>query len=193
LAMWSNLAKGLNSTDINATLQKIGNVVAPLEDDDSDFEYYDEDGDGDYLELDEEEENEEHFDEDDGYEDDHEFNEDEGGGHGKGIIEKVANVTPFRLAGMLTRALDDRQPGIQNEDYHKNNSLGNEVHSVESNHNDEETENKMDRVLFPKESNGIDEYEVDKGSSPTEVSHEIHINTDKVVGEKKPAYCRRWY
>mmetsp|Transcript_18967 Transcript_18967/g.52914 ORF Transcript_18967/g.52914 Transcript_18967/m.52914 type:complete len:984 (-) Transcript_18967:48-2999(-) len=182
--MWSNLAKGLNSTDINATLQKIGNVVAPPEDDDSDFEYYDEDGDGDYLELDEEEENEEHFDEDDGYEEDHEFNEDEGGGHGKGIIEKVANVTPFRLAGMLTRALDDRQPGIQNEDYHENKSLGNEVHSVESNHNDEETENKMDRVLFPKESNGIDEYEVDKGRSPTEVSHEIHISTDKVVGEK---------
>ena len=88
--MWGNLAGRLNATDINATLEKIGNAVAPREDDDDD-EYYDEDdgSDGDYDDYDE--------DEDDG----------------EGIINKVAGATPFRLAGMLTNALDNRRAEIK--------------------------------------------------------------------------------
>jgi len=88
--MWGNLAGRLNATDINATLEKIGNAVAPREDDDDD-EYYDEDdgSDGDYDDYDE--------DEDDG----------------EGIINKVAGATPFRLAGMLTNALENRRAEIK--------------------------------------------------------------------------------
>uniref|UniRef100_A0A6V0ADG8 GRIP domain-containing protein n=1 Tax=Pseudo-nitzschia australis TaxID=44445 RepID=A0A6V0ADG8_9STRA len=167
--MWSNLAKGLGASDINATLEKIGNAVAPREDEDDDYdeddEYYDDEDDQYYADGD-----------DDGDGDD----EDNGNGNGDGdgdenanvnveeMIKKVAsNVTPFRLAGMLTRALDDRHAEIGNrdgdeiEDESGHNSCENEKINTEklypnnnnNNNNNEENSNtkNLDRVLFPRE------------------------------------------
>jgi len=89
--MWGELAGRLGATDINATLEKIGNAVAPRDDD----EDYCDDDDG----------SEESYD-DIGYEEAED--DDNIHGDGVGIINKVAGASPFRLAGMLTRALDDR-------------------------------------------------------------------------------------
>ena len=97
--MWGNLAGRLGATDINATLEKIGNAVAPRED--GDDEYYDDD---DISEGD--------------YDDDEEYEEEYGLGDGKEIMKKVASASPFRLAGMLTQALDNRPGGENNDDFH---------------------------------------------------------------------------
>ena len=99
--MWGNLAGRLGATDINATLEKIGNAVAPREE--GDDEYYDDD---DISEGD--------------YDDDEEYEEEYGLGDGKEIMKKVASASPFRLAGMLTQALDNRPGGENNDDFHAN-------------------------------------------------------------------------
>mmetsp|Transcript_24858 Transcript_24858/g.58327 ORF Transcript_24858/g.58327 Transcript_24858/m.58327 type:complete len:952 (+) Transcript_24858:122-2977(+) len=106
--MWGDLAGRLGATDINATLEKIGNAVAPREDDED--QYDGEDGsDGSYDDDEYEEAEDEDFDIIDG----------------EGIINKVAGASPFRLAGILTRALDDRHSKKENSedtdvDFHTN-------------------------------------------------------------------------
>lgn len=118
--MWGNLADRLGSTDINATLEKIGNAVAPREDcDDED------DSSGDY----------------DDYCDEEEYY-----GHdtGEGIINKVAGASPFRLAGILTRALDGGNQEIGNMEESDKNSYSDDKNTTrnirrESIQKDEET------------------------------------------------------
>ena len=97
--MWGNLADRLGATDINSTLEKIGNAVAPREDSDDD-EYSD----------------------DDNYDDGSDYDEDYGRGDGEGLMKKVAGASPFRLAGMLTQALDNRNVGIGDSEESDNNS-----------------------------------------------------------------------
>lgn len=120
--MWGNLAGRLGATDINATLEKIGNAVAPREDSDDD-EYSD----------------------DDDYDDDGDYDEDYGLGDGEGIMKKVAGASPFRLAGMLTQALDNRNVGIGDSEESDNNFYRDDS---------DDTGNKM---LFPSESVRIEQ------------------------------------
>uniref|UniRef100_A0A7S0TDE5 GRIP domain-containing protein n=1 Tax=Pseudo-nitzschia delicatissima TaxID=44447 RepID=A0A7S0TDE5_9STRA len=114
--MWGNLAGRLGATDINATLEKIGNAVAPRED--SDDDEYSDDAD---------------------YDDDGDYDEDYGLGDGEAILKKVAGASPFRLAGMLTQALDNRNVAIGDSEESDNNSYR---------ENSDITGNKM---LFPSE------------------------------------------
>jgi hypothetical protein len=131
--MWGNLAGRLGATDINATLEKIGNAVAPREE--SDDEYHDDDdgSDGDY--------------------DDDEYDEDEdyGDGNREGIMNRVSGASPFRLAGMLTQVLDQRHPeaGIL-----ESNDNG-------SNIGDENSRSNI--ALFPNKSTRIDQESVQNG------------------------------
>jgi len=119
--MWGNLAGRLGATDINATLEKIGNAVAPREGDDDD-EYYDDDDDV----------------SDDDYDDD--YNEDYDDDNGPGLMNKVAGASPFRLAGMLTQALDKRHVGMEDEQ-----------EDYDYSHKDENTD-AGNKTLFPSES-----------------------------------------
>ena len=79
--MWGNLAGRLGANDLNSTLQKIGNAVAPPPGDDD----YDDDYDDEY----------------DDYEDE-EAEEDENNGGGRGGLG---------LVGLIARALDDSKEG----------------------------------------------------------------------------------
>eukprot|EP00980_Cylindrotheca_fusiformis_P029326 scaffold23297_cov132-Cylindrotheca_fusiformis.AAC.4 len=60
--MWGNIAGRLGANDLNSTLQKIGNAVAPppggYEDDDDEYEEYDDDEDEEYSEEESEEDGE---------------------------------------------------------------------------------------------------------------------------------------
>jgi hypothetical protein len=87
--MWGNLAGKLGATDINATLQKLGNAVAPPAGHDEEDEYYSEDED--YSEDEEEED------------------EGDGGGGGGG----------FGFVSLLTRALDDREEEYEEQVYER--------------------------------------------------------------------------
>ncbi|KAG7349352.1 hypothetical protein IV203_011949 [Nitzschia inconspicua] len=95
--MWGNLAGRIVNTDLNATLEKIGNAVAPREDN-----YVD--GSDDYEDDDEEEYEEE---------DDGEYEEDGGDDNDDDDNNQRRS---FGLVGLLTRALDDRQRQVQEED-----------------------------------------------------------------------------
>jgi hypothetical protein len=89
--MWGDLANRLGANDINSTLQKIGNAVAPPPED---YEEYDDDED--YVDEGE----------DDDDDDDEDYDsEDEKSGGGFGFV------------GLLARALDDRKEGDEEEDY----------------------------------------------------------------------------
>lgn len=89
--MWGNLAGRLGANDLNSTLQKIGNAVAPPPGDD---EYDDDDFD------------EEYDDEYDDYEDE-DGDDDEGNEEGRGGLG---------LVGLIARALDDSNEGSIAED-----------------------------------------------------------------------------
>lgn len=88
--MWGNLAGRLGANDINSTLQKIGNAVAPPPGEDGYDDDYEEDYDEDY-------------DDDDDYEDE-EDDYDDGSGRGG-----------FGFVGLIARALDDNKQSDEAE------------------------------------------------------------------------------
>ena len=104
--MWGKLADRIGATDINSTLEQIGNAVAPRdEDEDEDEEYYDEDDDG-------EEEYDDDYDDDDG--------------SGGQLFNAIAS--PFRLPGMLTQVLD--RTSSDNEEIVYNNKTADQVTQI---------------------------------------------------------------
>jgi hypothetical protein len=153
--MWGNLAGRLGATDINATLAKIGNAVAPREDDDDDSEYID-DEDGSDMDYDD---------------DDYEEDEDYGHGDVKGIINKVAGASPFRLAGMLSKALDNRHPEIENMAKSDNNSYTGDKNTASNN------------ILFPRESIRIDEEIVRNGDKKNDAGNDCQVEDTKQTRE----------
>jgi len=151
--MWGNLADRLGATDINATLEKIGNAVAPREDSDDD-EYHDGEGgsDCDY--------------DDDDYDEDEDENY---GFDGEGIINKVAGASPFRLAGILTRALDDRHPEIGNVEESGNSSCSVDKNTI------------TNKDLFPRESIRRDEEIV--RNDDNNAGNDCHVEDTKQTGD----------
>jgi hypothetical protein len=160
--MWGDLAGRLGATDINATLEKIGNAVAPREEeeeeDDDDSEYIDnEDG----SDID--------YDDDDG-----DYEEDEGYGRSdvEGIINKVAGASPFRLAGMLSKALDKRHPEVGKMEESDNHS-----YTVDAN-------TGSNNILFPKESTRIDEeIMIRNGDKKNDAENDCQVEDRRQIGE----------
>jgi hypothetical protein len=122
--MWGNLAGRLANTDLNATLEKISNTVAPRQDD---YESDDDDAD-----------EEEEEDDDDEY-------EDEGYETGKFNDEDDNPRSSFGLVGMLTRALDDRQRQTDKEnDECIEEELEEEVNDKDQDEEEEEGRSEVD-------------------------------------------------
>jgi len=156
--MWGDLAGRLGATDINATLEKIGNAVAPREEEDNDDSEYIDDEDGSDIDYDD---------------DDYDYEEDEGYGRSdvEGIISKVAGASPFRLAGMLSKALDKHHPEVGNTEESENNSYSVDTSTASKN------------ILFPRESTRIDEEMVRNGDKKNDAGNDCQVEDTKQIGE----------